>query len=223
MTDSNKLKSKQFLAASKFCDYQEPVIQNLVGEIGGLSENPREKAINCFFYVRDEIVFGMDPWQIKASETLQKGYGMCSNKALLLVAQLRCLGIPSRLAWVPLNRHFLKPAWGFPWTYCLPRALKHVIAQVFLDQKWIALDLTLDKTTYERLYKPAGAKWGIDWNGEDDCLVFQDHLTGQVEPFSDIDSALLKDAGNWTPPALISQPFLKKMNRITWKKAGIVL
>jgi len=221
MEESKEEKNQAFVSASRFCDYQEPGIQNLVREIGGRSKGTQEKAVNCFFYVRDNIVFGMDPWQIKASETLRKGYGMCSNKALLLVALLRAMGIASRLAWIPLNRHFLRPAWGFPWTYCLPLTLKHVIAQVMLDQKWIAVDLTRDKTTYERLYKPAGAKWGIDWNAKDDCLVFKDHLTGQVASFSDIDEALLKDAGNWTPPAFISRPFLKMMNAKTWNKAGV--
>lgn len=223
MIELNDKQRESFLDSTRFCDCQEPVIQNLAEEIAGASEDPREKAINCFLYVRDKIAFGFDPWQINASETLQKGYGMCSNKALLLVALLRSLGIPSRLAWIRLNRHFLKPAWGFPWTYMIPPTAKHVIAQVLLDQKWIALDLTLDKTTYEKLYKPAGAQWGIDWDGKEDCLVFQDHLIGPVEPISDIDSALLKDAGNWTPPAFISQPFFKMMNRITWKKAGTAL
>lgn len=221
MIKPGTIEFENFTADTYFCDYRAKGVQKLLRELDIQKQEPQQKAMSLFLQVRDRILFGFDPWQIKASETLAKGYGMCSNKALLFVALLRGVNIPARLAWVPLKRAFLKPAWGPVWPLTLTKILKHVIAQVNLAGKWISVDLTLDPQSYERLYLPENPGWNIDWNGSDDCLVFKDNVTGGVEAFDDIDGALSINAGNFAPPNFISVPFMKLMNHIMWRKAGI--
>jgi transglutaminase-like putative cysteine protease len=43
-----------------------------------------------------ELPYGLEDWDLKASDTLKKGWGMCSGKSNLLVALLRAAGIPAR-------------------------------------------------------------------------------------------------------------------------------
>lgn len=57
-----------------------------------------------FRYVRDDIVFGF-PLKgdfVKASETINLGYGQCNTKATLLLALCKASGIPARIhfSWI---------------------------------------------------------------------------------------------------------------------------
>jgi transglutaminase-like putative cysteine protease len=42
------------------------------------------------------LPYGLEDWDVTASSTLAKGWGMCSGKTNLLVAMLRSVGIPAR-------------------------------------------------------------------------------------------------------------------------------
>ncbi|UCE57097.1 MAG: transglutaminase domain-containing protein [Desulfobacterales bacterium] len=122
-------------------------MQSRAEELRKGKNDDAELAKAVFDYVRDEIIFGFDQYQVKASDTLQKGYGMCSNKALLMVTFLRHFQIPSRLAYIPISRDFLKVPWGF-WYLTMAKKINHVIAEVYLNEGWIAVDLTLDENSY---------------------------------------------------------------------------
>jgi transglutaminase-like putative cysteine protease len=201
---------------TRFCDYRHPDVQSLAATVAENADDPRDLALQAFEHVRDHIVFGLDLWQVSASETLRKGYGMCSNKALLLVAVLRQRGVPARLAWVPMLREALAPAVG-KMIYTLPRALNHVIAEVQLDDEWIPVDLTLDRETFEALYRPAGVAWDIDWNGVDDCLIFNEHIAGDVTSCPDIDATLAANADNVAPPKIVAAPAMRLANELMWR------
>jgi transglutaminase-like putative cysteine protease len=220
MANSNSTGLEDMVKETYFCDFGHKEIRRVAEELRKSRDDHTELAKSIFGFVRDQIVFGFDPWQVRASDTLQKGYGMCSNKALLMVALLRYHRIPARLASLAIKREFLRPAWG-PWCLLMPRTLNHVIAQVCLEGQWNSVDLTLDKATYERLYLPSGISWGIDWNKGTDCLVFEDKIAGPVEPYYDIDEALRANAGNPLPPEFMVRPFFTFINKRMWKEAGI--
>ncbi len=206
---------EQDLRETRFCDFRHPAIQGLAGEIG--EEEPRKAAVDAFLLARERIIFGLDLWQVRASETARKGYGMCSNKALLFVALLRSKGIPARLAYVPMRREALRPVWG-RLEALMPRVMNHVIAEVHLEGEWIPVDLTLDERTYRRLFVPAGVEWAIDWDGAGPRLLFTEHVTGPVISFTDVDEALLRNAGNRTPPRLLASGLMNLVNRRIWPR-----
>ena len=71
-----------------------------------------EKAKSLFYFVRDEIRY--NPYlphylleHHKASATLERGDGYCVQKAVLLAALARALGIPARLGFADLRNHLL--------------------------------------------------------------------------------------------------------------------
>ncbi len=206
-----------YLEETIFCDSGSSAVRSLAEEVDAAGKGPEELARAAFLLVREKIVFGFDLWQVKASATVQKGYGMCSNKALVLVAVLRYHGIPSRLAYVPMKRDGLNPAWG-RMGLMMSKVLNHVIAEVNLDGKWIAVDLTLDLRTYERLFAPAGVNWGIDWDGSGPCLLFQEHLVGPVVSYTVVDEALEGNAGNSAPPRVLGESMMGYLNKKMWPR-----
>jgi hypothetical protein len=56
----------------------------------------REEMFHSIFSFIKEMPYGLEDWDLKASDILKKGWGMCSGKTNLLVAMLRSAGIPAR-------------------------------------------------------------------------------------------------------------------------------
>jgi transglutaminase-like putative cysteine protease len=98
----------EFLSSSELCDFKNPIIIEKAKNITDGAGIPREAAEKIFLFVRDEVLFGLDNFDVKASETLSRGYGQCVNKANLQVALLRSIDIPARYHRVVLSRDCLK-------------------------------------------------------------------------------------------------------------------
>jgi len=87
---------KKYLQPSKLCDFdRSPALRKKAQELAAGCSNREEKFREAFIFVK-ELPYGLEDWDVKASQTLKKGWGMCSGKTNLLVALLRCLGIPAR-------------------------------------------------------------------------------------------------------------------------------
>lgn len=70
----------------------------------------RERAVRLYYAVRDDVRY--DPYQIdlsvqglRASTVLESGRGWCVNKAVLLAAACRAVGIPARLGYADVRNH----------------------------------------------------------------------------------------------------------------------
>jgi transglutaminase-like putative cysteine protease len=101
---------------------------------------PTEQAIALYLAVRDGIRY--DPYRIdlskegmRASTVLAQGYGWCVNKAGLLAAALRAVGIPARLGHADVRNHMsterLRKLLGtdvYIW---------HGYAEVWLEGGWV--------------------------------------------------------------------------------------
>jgi transglutaminase-like putative cysteine protease len=177
-----------------FCDANHPVVSRLAEQLANGETDPRKITEAVFKHVRDNIRFGFDAVQVKASETLAKGYGACWNKALLMVALLRSNRTPARLAYNPVKREFMMPAMGEA-IQTLPEIMNHCFVQVRLDGEWIAIDATLDKGTYQKLFVPHKVAWGIDWNGREEMQLYTENIAGPVGCFEDIDGAIRQNVG----------------------------
>jgi transglutaminase-like putative cysteine protease len=100
----------------------------------------RERTIALYLAVRDGVRY--DPYRIdlsvqgmRASTVLAQGYGWCVNKAGLLAAVLRAVGIPARLGHADVRNHMsterLRKLLGtdvYIW---------HGYVQVWLDGRWV--------------------------------------------------------------------------------------
>jgi transglutaminase-like putative cysteine protease len=77
----------------------------------GANDTPA-KSRNLFYWVRDEIKYNpLVPLEIlesyRASETLRRGEGFCVEKAAVLAALARAVGIPARLHFADIRNHLI--------------------------------------------------------------------------------------------------------------------
>ncbi|OJU89100.1 MAG: transglutaminase [Burkholderiales bacterium 66-5] len=86
-----------------------PAVQTFARE-HARGNDDRERAVALNLAVRDG--FRYDPYRIElslaglcASSVLEKGYGWCVPKAVLLAAAARAVGIPSRLGFADVRNH----------------------------------------------------------------------------------------------------------------------
>ena len=93
MKTSNR---QEYLQPSDLCDFdRSPEIRAKAMELTKGCITTRQQFRQLFGFVK-ELPYGLEDWDVAASETLAKGWGMCSGKSNLLVALLRSLGIPAR-------------------------------------------------------------------------------------------------------------------------------
>ncbi len=87
---------EEFLQATELCDFDTcPAIRDRAFRlVQGCTDN-QQKFQRVYEYAR-ELPYGLEDWDLKASETLKKGWGMCCGKTNLLVAMSRSLSIPAR-------------------------------------------------------------------------------------------------------------------------------
>lgn len=146
--------NRQYLRPSGLCDFdRSPDIGEKARELTSSCRLEAEMFRRIFSFVK-ELPYGLDDWDVAASETLKKGWGMCSGKTNLLVALLRCVWIPSRyrIYSIEAERRLWEKIAGFQG---LDRSIgdspigqDHVDCEVWLGE-WVACDLSRD-TPMER-------------------------------------------------------------------------
>src|SRR5262245_27691851 len=89
---------EEHLAFSPLCDGGHPSLVELRQSLFGPMKSPTKIAEAAYDFIRRNILYAFDAWEVKAHETLKKGTGMCFNKTNLMIALLRGAGLPSRFA-----------------------------------------------------------------------------------------------------------------------------
>ncbi len=210
------------LTETDYCDYSNDEIKKVAKNFLKYKQNRRELVTKMFLFVRDGIIFGGDRWKVKASETLNKGYGACYNKNLLLVALLRYHGIPSKLCANPMAKDFNKAAIGSGYI-TMSTPFYHCFTKVLIDENWVDIDPTLDKTTYDTFFAPLNIDWSVDWDGYSNMRLYnKEAIIGDSKIFLDIDSVLKKNLDShfvfrYEPEFFISF-WMSYGNSMMWKK-----
>ena len=201
------------LQETYYCDFGNSVVQNLSKNI---LQSRNQNVISLFEFVRDNYPLSADTVRVKASETAEKGYGACWNKALLLIALLRNSLIPSGMVKIPLKREFLEPLIGDDVQF-LNNPFYHCFVQILIGDKWLFADPSLDLKSYDVLYRPLlNGEWNITWDGRTDHILHKDKILGPAEIIDDIDNAFNSGLGNHLTPESLNP----LMNRKYWKKTG---
>ena len=140
----------EYLEPTRLCDFDKaPEIGDTAGRLTEKLVGRRQKFNSLYQFVK-EFPYGLEDWDVKASETLHKGWGMCSGKTNLLVAMSRCSGIPTRYRIIRIK------AEGTLWRWIArqdgdlaqqmgasPAEQDHITAEVYLDG-WEIYDLSRD-------------------------------------------------------------------------------
>jgi transglutaminase-like putative cysteine protease len=98
------------LRPTRFIDSDHAQVLAFAAEAAGDAASPREKAVKIYYVVRDAIRY--DPYRIVfeaehflASACVERGYGFCITKSVLLAACFRAQGIPARLGFGDVRNH----------------------------------------------------------------------------------------------------------------------
>ena len=129
----------EYLDPTEFLDFDEESVRDFAALHTVGAKTPTEKAVKLYYAVRDG--FQYDPYVLDlrregltASKLLTKTRGYCVEKAILLAASARAVGIPSRLSFYIVRNHIA--------TDRLEKILEkdylvfHGAAEMFLNGEW---------------------------------------------------------------------------------------
>jgi len=128
--------------------------------------------VALFYWVRDEIAYTMGDWGWRASDTLALRIGTCSNKANVMVAMARALGIAAgfHVQVVSTRSYF---SGGF--IPMVRRAVRdtavHVHVGLHLDGRWVKCDPTDDEELSNAIEAIVPHARAFDFDGERDALI----------------------------------------------------
>lgn len=162
----------KYLEPTEFVDCDNPAIVAFAYKAVGTTTNPIEQAVKLYYAVRDHFPYNpyevdLSPNGLKASTVLARGYGYCVEKANIMAACARVLGIPSRFGFADVRNHV--------GTGKLMEVLQsdvmalHGYVELYLDGKWVKATPAFNKALCERLNVAP-----LEFNGKDDS-IFQEN------------------------------------------------
>lgn len=211
---------EDFLKETKYCNYSNPLLKERAIEVTKPYSNDSQKAIALFNYVRDNILYKFNYWNIKASDTLKDGYGMCTNKNNLLIAMLRAINIPAGYGILKVKaKEYFGPIMLDFFRNKISEESVHIYTQAYLSNTWIKCDPSTDKALSEKTAYFNYSTELVSWNGSNHAMdrILPKHIIDDTGPFYDIDANLDKKPKSlsfikiWS--ANIYLDFLRKSHR----------
>jgi transglutaminase-like putative cysteine protease len=170
---------EKYLRATPAIDCDSKSIKEKAESLIQGREGVAEKAKCLFYFVRDEIRY--NPYlsnslleQNRASATLERGKGYCVQKAVLLAALARAVGIPARLGFADIRNHIipkkLMDKMGGENLF-----LYHGYDELFLGGKWVKATPAFDlRMCQENRIIP------VEFDGESDATFHRYNLDGKL-------------------------------------------
>jgi len=136
-------------------DWGTEAVKQKAQELTRGLKTDREKAIALYYFVRDSIKHnpyaeGSSPEDFKTSVILQRGYGYCQHKALLLVALARAAGIPARPGYADVRDHLLSRKFR-DMIGGDNLLIQHGYAELYIDGKWVHASPAYDLGTCNKM------------------------------------------------------------------------
>lgn len=162
--------AEEFTRPNAFVDSDHPKVIEYAERFRS-DEGPVASAVALYYAIRDGFRYNpydveMTPEAFRASEVVGRSRargGHCIDKALLLAAGARVLGIPSRLHFANVRNHIgtarLEALLG---TDVL---VFHGYAELFLEGRWVAATPAFNKRLCERL-----GVVPLEWDGRHDSI-----------------------------------------------------
>ena len=165
-------KLKEYLKPGIFVDSDHPAVIKFTKDNTRETENETAKAVSLYYKIRDAFKYNpykldLSPEGMKASILLTRNYGYCIEKANLLAACARVVGIPSRLGFAKVKNHI--------GTSKFEEILKtdilvfHGFTELYLNGKWVKATPAFNKRLCDKLKVSP-----LEFNGRDDS-IFQEY------------------------------------------------
>ncbi|MBN2401914.1 MAG: transglutaminase domain-containing protein [Spirochaetes bacterium] len=174
-----KYKRKEFQIYLKPTEFINSDSQDVIAyaeSVAGTENSDIDKAVKLYYAVRDDISY--DPYRIdlsrhglKASTTLEKKYGFCISKAVLLAATARVMHIPSRLHFADVKNHLTSRR-----LYEMMQSdifVYHAYAELYLEDKWVKAT-----PAFNRLLCRVSGVEPLEFDGRNDSIFQQFDLKG---------------------------------------------
>lgn len=204
---------EKYLNETKLLDFGHPDVAKLVNNQKWKNLSEYEKIGSAYDFVQNDITFGYNETdEIPASAVLNDGYGQCNTKGTLLMALLRCVGIPCRFHGFTIDKKLQKGAiTGLPYLLA-PTSIIHSWVEVYYQGNWLNLEgFILDKEYLSKLqchfpdiegsfcgYGVATSNFKnpkIDWNGAD-TYIQKNGINNDFGVFDDPDSFYREHGSN---------------------------
>jgi transglutaminase-like putative cysteine protease len=175
MVDAQK-EFKIYLQPAEFIDSDSQSVIAYAESIAGSEKSDIGMAIRLYYAIRDDIKY--DPYRIdmsrlgmKASSTLERKYGFCVSKAILLSAAARVMGIPSRLHFADVKNHLTSRR-----LYELMQSnifVYHAYTELYLEDKWVKATPAFNSS----LCRISGVE-PLEFDGRNDSVFQQFDIKG---------------------------------------------
>ena len=176
------------LGSTDAIEADHPAVRETAARVAGDADE-LEATRRLFEWVRDEIRYEMSPelgsrddW--RASGTLERGYGFCQQKAVLLASLLRARGIPAGIVIQDLLDHKIPP--HYVEFLGSQRLEVHGLTCAHVGGRWLRLDATLPRSLCEKKRYRL-----VEFDGSGDAELPATDADG--EPHFD----LVRDYGAW--------------------------
>ncbi len=163
---------QNFKSPTTCINSEHPEIQYLATKLTSTCTTSKEMAIAIYYKVRDGWKYNpyninFNPEELRASLLIKKEEGHCIDKAVILIALARAVGIPARLCLAKVRNHIatekLEEELG---TNIL---VPHGYAELWIEDKWLKATPAFNKELCKHL-KVAP----LEFDGETDS-IFQEY------------------------------------------------
>jgi transglutaminase-like putative cysteine protease len=169
---------KDCLRPTPIIDCDHVSIREKAEELSRGQKDSIQKARSLFRFVRDEIKYNPYlprylPEHFRASGTLARKEGFCVQKAVLLAALCRAVGIPARLRFAVIRNYLLpERVAALVSENLLP---DHGYTELFLNKRWVKATPALDAGTCQKM----GINL-VEFDGERDAKFHSHTLDGRL-------------------------------------------
>jgi transglutaminase-like putative cysteine protease len=166
----------KYLRPTFMIDSDNPVIREKAAEITEGKTGDVEKAVALFYFVRDNIKYTIYldkflPEHFRASNTLALKQGYCVQKAVLLAALARAVGIPAGIGFARVTNHLMpEKMLKFLGSNIFPC---HGFTEFYLNGKWVKATSAMDIETCKK-----GRLITVEFDGKNDALYSPHNLDG---------------------------------------------
>ncbi|THB80246.1 MAG: transglutaminase domain-containing protein [Desulfobacteraceae bacterium] len=165
-----------FLEPTFFIDSNSQAVHSFVDQHCATGDDPVTRAIQMYYAIRDTIRY--DPYSmeasresLKASVVIQRGYGYCVAKAIVLAACARHAGIPARLGFADVRNHLnSKRLMALMQTDLF---IYHGFTELYLGGKWVKATPAFDIN----LCRKVGVK-PLEFDGTFDSIFHEFNVKG---------------------------------------------
>jgi transglutaminase-like putative cysteine protease len=157
-----------FLQPTEVIDCDHPQIMQLASQTVHGAQDVHEQAQRLFYLVRDTIPYNLYvpfflPEHYRASATLERGSGYCVQKAVLLVALARAVGIPSRLVFADIRNYLISERVAEVMETNL--FVFHGYVEWLLGDRWVRVTPSFDKEVSQEHGYPL-----VEFDGKNDAV-----------------------------------------------------